>query len=414
MTHKIIKDYENGDISAFFPFIFILAMISTFFTFAGFNLVADGPMQKVNAALFAVMCGVGIFLFWSLALEFVPRQKTPLTRTFAWILVSIGMAAIFCISSLTNMMAFRGLEAMEYDLRTEVTNMAVALDQRYQHGLTLGSLATDLRTDYNLIISYAEEEKQDGTFSGYRGPGAVYKSFISVSYSLENLVQETAEFSRQNETRYDAVSKTLADMRSVNLMDLPLKERTRRIEILADDAQRHLANMDPRNVAASIARAAKALPSEIDLRVTYSANKAVAKTQRLALERASEDIQAISDKLAGIAAEIATSEVVPLTRFESKSPAKAVVEHADNYFGFWVAALCADAIPVFIILFLSLYFYRKTEEDLAHERINNTTVEDMVRVRLAEEAARLGYLDRRSVSYYNKKAVGRLDNGGRK
>ena len=91
-----------------------------------------------------------------------------------------------------------------------------------------------------------------------------------------------------------------------------------------------------------------------------------------------------------------------------------MIQHADNYFGFWVAALCADAIPVLIILFLSLYFYRKTDEEIAHDRISGTTVDDIVRGRLAEEAARLGYLDRRSKTYYNKKAVGRLEEGGRK
>lgn len=409
--NKIVKDYQKGDNHAFKVPVAIIAVISMFFSFGGFNLMAEGPMQKVNAALFALMCGIGVYIFWTLAIAFVPRQRTPLTRAIAMALMTIGMMIIFCISSLTNMMSFRGLDALEYDLKVSVQTLSTTLDQRYEQALAITSLATDLRGDSGQFRSYADEEALKGTYSGFAGSGAVHRSFVTVSYRLERLVDEAEAFSTANEARYNAVSAGLAEMRRISLQDLPLKVRARQIESKADEIQRHLANMDPRYLAASISRTAKALPGEIDLRVTYSRNRDIAAKQRLALERANDDVQQVSEKLSLIADEIAGREVAPLTRFETKSPAKAVIVHADNYIGFWVAALCADGIPVFIVIFLSLYFYRKTDEELAHDRLMAISVEEIMLGRLGLKAARLGALDERSNVYITGKVLGRDETG---
>jgi len=407
----IMNENEKDGRKSFKAPIATASAISTYFSFSGFNLMAETASQKFNAGLFALLAGLGVYILWTLSLKFVPRQKTPITRVIAWIIVMLGMGMIFCVSSLTNMMAFRGLEAMEHDLRVEIIKMATVLDERYQHGLSLSSLATDLRGDAGQFQAYADEENLKGTYSGFAGSGAVHKSFVTISYRLNNLVEETENFTHANEARYNAVSVGLAEIRRISLLKLPLKERTRQIEMKADEIYKHLADMDPRYVAASISRTAKALPREIDFRVTYSRNKTIAKTQKLALERAADDVQQVSDKLVYTADEIAQSDTIPLSRFEAKSPAKAVITHADNYIGFWVAALCADGLPVFIVIFYSLYYYRKTDEELAHDNMLSVTTKDIIMARLAQDATRLGHLDQQSSNYITGTVLGRNEQG---
>jgi len=409
---NMVNNYLSGNLKSYNAYFATAAVITTFLSFMGFLVMADGPMETIGALLISLIGGIGIFHFWKLALEQVPIQKTLGSRVTAWLVLITGLIVIFGISSLMNMVGLQGVEAMKHDLKVETTKMATELDLRYQHGLSLSSLAADLRSDAAQFRSYADEENLKGTYSGFAGSGAVHRSFVTVSYRLDTLVTEAEAFSQANEAHYMAISAALDEIRRVQLdTRLPLNERIRRTEVKSDEVFRHLNNMDPRYIAASISRTAQALPSEIDLRVSYSRNKDVAKKQRQALERAEDEVQQVSAKLVGIATDIAESEQAPLTRFEVKSPVKAVLIHAPSFLGFWMAAICADAFPIFVIVYLCLNLYRKTDEEIAHDTLMAVTAGQIILARLANEATRLGHLDKKSGQLVTQDFLGRSETG---
>ena len=172
--------------------LFVLSMVSGYFTYHGALLVLDQSAItngfSVSAFVFATGVTAMLFLFWRYAIGIVPKMKTRNTRWLGLGIVAIGGVFIVALSSWMNVMALAGAGALEAHMRGSLKVHDQSLQEAYGNARRVERLIPDLEIAAGRYADLARSEIERGTLTGVAGAGGVANSLKSAYTSIQGLV----------------------------------------------------------------------------------------------------------------------------------------------------------------------------------------------------------------------------------
>ncbi len=403
---KFIADYLRGDLRSIMYMLAAMAAGSALFTYSGASLGTETFMEKSRATVLALVGAIAIYLFWMVALNVVPNMRSVAQKIKSFIIIAIGCTLIFWLSSAFNVAGLAGKEALELNLSRYINELEETLAAQFKHSLFIESVSTDLRIEITRYTAAATDELENGTYSGQSGSGAVVDALNGIKGRLTSLQEEAADFAKSVEVYREQAQKKLEKIRKISVANKDFTKRMRDIARVSDKLRTDLALMDANNLADTVTRTLAALPREIDLRANFSSNAIVAKKQKAALDRVRLDAEQSSDVLKAFIEKATTSSAPEIKAFEKISPVRAVTKHWENYIPFWAAGIALDIAPLSVVVFLLIAMNTKTSRELAHIRMMNLRVEDVILAKMDEETIRRTSIDKPSLTSINRNLLG--------
>lgn len=411
MKNNLLQRLVRGRFGTLGVLLGLIAFGSAFFSFRGMAIDATSFMETASASVYAILTGIGIYLFWTGALNIVPTLRSVKHRLLGWAGVGAGLIAILLYSALMNATSFRGDAAREHHLLTSIKSAEANLDERYQAAQELLGLLPDLRNYGRRYAAFAEDEFERGIYSSAPGTGAVHVSLLAIASSLDNLALDIDSYETNAAAIYSRASARLTEMRRIRLTDEPLPERMRAIEQQFDLMGQDLADMDPRIPASATIRVSSSMVDEINVEgMTYSRNREVATRQRAALLSLRADVGRASENLRAAAATIADGELRLFERFQPLSATKAVLTYWAQYVPEIAGAIALDFSPLFLLILMCVGVYEKTREELKHDAFASITVEELIMAGAAGDVVKRSHLSPRGMEAAAQRTLGFLDN----
>ena len=400
---KLIADYVAGRTALITRLLFIIAASSALFTFKGASIDAEGFSDVAQASVFAIAGGAAIFGFWHVILKIIPRLSTPGSRTLAYSLSIPFLLLIVCLSGFLNVAGLAGEEALEVHIAEYINSAERRVDEAFQSAMIVSGVSADIRSEVSRYEYAAASELNSGAYSGSGGPGAVVNALNAIRGRFITLSHEADEYLSQAESLGEKARARLEKIRKIASSDKALHIRTRDISRESDALRADLARMDVSNFAEALERMLSALPREVDLQASFSANPAVAQRQRAALDKVREDIEFSARKMNGFLQGPSASPTIRVEGFERISAIKAVLVYWDNFLPYWAGGIALDLFPMAIVIFLSIAISSKTSHELSIIRMMNRRFSDVFDIKIIERAMRYSRNDLDTIhSIYNQ------------
>lgn len=410
MENNLLQRLVRGNFGTLGVLLGLIAFGSAFFSFRGMAIDATSFMETASASVYAILTGIGIYLFWTGALNIVPTLRSVKHRLLGWAGVGAGLVAILLYSALMNATSFRGDAAREHHLLTSIKTAEASLDENYRAAQQLLGLLPELRSYGRRYTGFAEGEFESGIYSSAPGTGAVHVSLLAIASGLDNLVLDIESYETNTASIYSRASARLTEMRRIRLMDAPLPERMRRIEQQFDLMGQDLADIDARIPARTTMRVASSMADEINVEgMTYSRNREIAARQREALLSLRADVGRASENLRNAAATIADGELRPFERFQPLSATRAVLTYRAQYVPEIAGAIALDFAPLFLLILICVGVYEKTREELKYDAFARITVEDLIMAGAANDVLKNSHLSPRGMEAAAQRTLGFLD-----
>lgn len=403
---KLIADYVAGRTALITRLLFIIAASSALFTFKGASIDAEGFSDVAQASVFAIAGGAAIFGFWHVILKVIPRLSTPGSRTLAYLLSIPFLLLIVCLSGFLNVAGLAGEEALEVHIAEYINSAERRVDEAFQSAMIVSGVSADIRSEVSRYEYAAASELNSGAYSGSGGPGAVVNALNAIRGRFITLSHEADEYLSQAESLGEKARARLEKIRKIASSDKALHIRTRDISRESDALRADLARMDVSNFAEALERMLSALPREVDLQASFSANPTVAQRQRAALDKVREDIDFSGRKMSGFLQGASASPTIRVEGFERISAVKAVLVYWDNFLPYWAGGIALDLFPMAIVIFLSIAISSRTSHDLALIRIMNRRVGDVLDLKVIEDAVRQSRSEPRTIDSLREHMLG--------
>lgn len=404
-----IRSGEIGEI------LFILTLISigsAYFSFAGMALDSTGFLDTAGASIFGVLSGAAIWLIWYVAYRVIPSLTSRKLMMMAWTILVLAMMMIFWLSSALNATAFRGKQAVELHIKHSIVMMQESFEKVSAATLKLKGITATSEDNRERFYSASDEEFRSGPYSGSPGRGAIEGTMRTIGDRFENTREMTQDFLDEADIITLRVNTAIEQMRNIQKSDLPLIERQNKIMAIADKTRDDIRKLDGRVLAQAISRSLSTLPSEVDLRVTLSRNRAVAARQKQALKRLRGDLEITARPIIDYADEIANADPVIIEPFETVTPSQAVLRYWYAFIPQWVAAMALDMSPMIALIMLTMALKSKSEKELEEIEILSTPMGTVLRVKALEELTRTARLNQDQARALQNRALGYDSNQG--
>lgn len=405
-VEKLIADYAAGRTTLITRILFILAGASALFTFKGASIDAEGFSDVAQASVFALAGGAAIYGFWYVILKVIPSLETHFSRMLAYTLSIPFLILIVCLSGFLNVAGLAGEEALEVHIAEYINDAERRVDDAFQGAMIVSGVSADIRSEIARYEQAAASELNSGAYSGSGGPGAVVNALNAVRGRFITLGHEADEYISQAEALGDKARSRLEKIRKIASSDKALHIRTRDIARESDALRADLARLDVSHFAEALGRMLSALPREVDLQASFSANPAVARRQHAALDKVREDIEFSAGKMSGFLQGPSASPTIRVEGFERISAIKAVLVYWDNFLPYWAGGIALDLFPMAIVIFLSIAISSKTAHELAIIRVLNRPVGDVLDLKIIEDAVRQSRADPRAIDSLREHVLG--------
>ncbi len=367
--NKFLADVMEEHMRTIGICIFILSIMSGFFSYNGASIEADTYDEKSSAMILAIATGVAIFVLWFCAFKMVPYLASLRAKIAGLSVVFMFCIGIFFMSTGLNVAGLVRESALEKHVSSYVNGLEDAVDAQFRDALLIEGVVTDIRGEFARYESAIKSEKQHGAYSGTKGNGAVVNALTAIKGRFKTLEDEADTFLETANTLNAQVLTRLGKIRKIVGSGQSLKYRKRMIAKESNAMRSELARMDVRHFAASVVRTLEALPGEVDIQSIFSKNKQVAEHQRVALEKVRADIETSFKRLSGFIEAATANEGVQVQAFEDMTVVRSVEVYWFYYLPFWFAGAAIDFTPLFILLLLMVGLGSKTKEELALIRI---------------------------------------------
>jgi hypothetical protein len=357
----------------------ILALAAGVYTFLGVRELLNGSPTTVlfAAAIYSVAVSVGIYAFWVFLMHFMPHVTHRTGRGLMFGCMLLGSLMIVAMSSWLNASALAGAAAIQQHLATTVQDYTRDLDTANTNAIAAQGLLPDIQLASARFARLAEAERA-GSLTGTSGSGTVVQLLTQMSGQLDSLGQEVQASAKRVSTLYEQGGKNLAKMRELISDRGPISARSDAFATESLSLMGVIANMQQTSVAPAVKRAAASLSSGFIAPAAGGRTPDLADRQTAVVGKVESSIAAQAASLSDAADKIlATPRVEPI-RFQTLSPAEAVLRYAGDFIPSWAGAISIDLMPAVLVLILCVVHAAIRREGLPALSASNMTVGELV------------------------------------
>jgi hypothetical protein len=375
----------------------ILALAAGVYTYLGVRELLNGSPTTVffAAVIYSVAVSVGIYAFWVFLMQFMPHVLDRAGRGLMFGCMLLGSLMIVAMSSWLNASALAGAAAIQQHLAITVQNYTRDLDTANSNAIAAQGLLPDIQLASSRFAKLAEAERA-GSLTGTSGSGTVVQLLTQMSGQLDSLGQEVQASGKRVSALYEQGSKNLAKMRELISDRGPISTRSDAFAAESLALMGVIANLQQTSVAPAVKRAATSLSSGFIAPAAGGRTADLADRQTAVVGKVESSIASQAASLSDAADKILATPRVEPVRFQSMSPAEAVLHYAGDFIPSWAGAISIDLMPAVLVLILCVVHAAIRREEIpAFSASNMTAGELLAALQMAREVedARRGLPD---------------------
>jgi hypothetical protein len=365
----------------------ILALAAGVYTYLGVRELLNGSPTTVffAAVIYSVAVSVGIYAFWVFLMQFMPHVLDRAGRGLMFGCMLLGSLMIVAMSSWLNASALAGAAAIQQHLAITVQNYTRDLDTANSNAIAAQGLLPDIQLASSRFAKLADAERA-GSLTGTSGSGTVVQLLAQMSGQLDSLGQEVQASGKRVSALYEQGGKNLAKMRELISDRGPISTRSDAFAAESLALMGVIANLQQTSVAPAVKRAATSLSSGFIAPAAGGRTADLADRQTAVVGKVESSIATQAASLSDAADKIlATPRVEPI-RFQSMSPAEAVLHYAGDFIPSWAGAISIDLMPAVLVLILCIVHAAIRREEIpAFSASNMTAGELLAALQMARE-----------------------------
>ena len=371
----------------------ILALAAGVYTYLGVRELLNGSPTTVffAAVIYSVAVSVGIYAFWVFLMQFMPHVTGRGGRGLMFGCMLLGSLMIVAMSSWLNASALAGAAAIQQHLSITVQNYTRDLDTANSNAIAAQGLLPDIQLASSRFAKLADAERA-GSLTGTSGSGTVVQLLTLMSGQLDSLGQEVQASGKRVSALYEQGGKQLAKMRELISDRGPISARSDAFAAESLALMGVIANLQQTSVAPAVKRAATSLSSGFIAPAAGGRSGDLADRQTAVVGKVESSIAAQAASLSDAAEKILATPRVEPARFQSISPAEAVLRYAGDFIPSWAGAISIDLMPAVLVLILCVVHAAIRREGLPAVSASNMTAGELVAAlqmaREVEEARR--------------------------
>lgn len=367
----------------------ILALAAGVYTYLGVRELLNGSPTTVffAAVIYSVAVSVGIYAFWVFLMQFMPHVVGRAGRGLMFGCMLLGSLMIVAMSSWLNASALAGAAAIQQHLAITVQNYTRDLDTANSNAIAAQGLLPDIQLASSRFAKLADAERV-GSLTGTSGSGTVVQLLTQMSGQLDSLGQEVQASGKRVSALYEQGGKNLARMRELISDRGPISARSDAFASESLALMGVIANLQQTSVAPAVKRAAASLSSGFIAPAAGGRTSDLADRQTAVVGKVESSIAAQAASLSDAAEKILATPRVEPVRFQSMSPAEAVLRYAGDFIPSWAGAISIDLMPAVLVLILCVVHAAIRREGLPAFNASDMTAGELVAaLQMAREVA---------------------------
>src|SRR6476660_78408 len=357
----------------------ILALAAGVYTYLGVRELLNGSPNTVffAAVIYSVAVSVGIYAFWVFLMQFMPHVVDRTGRGLMFGCMLLGSLMIVAMSSWLNASALAGAAAIQQHLAITVQNYTHDLDQANTNAIAAQGLLPDIQLASSRFAKLADAERA-GSLTGTAGSGTVVQLLTQMSGQLDSLGQQVQASDKRVSALYEQGSKNLAKMRELISDRGPIAARSNAFAAESLALMGVIANLQQTSVAPAVKRAAASLSSGFIAPAAGGRTADLADRQTAVVGKVEGSIATQAASLADAADKILAMPRVEPIRFQTMSPAEAVLRYAGDFIPSWAGAISIDLMPAVLVLILCVVHATIRREGLPAVSASEMTAGELV------------------------------------
>jgi hypothetical protein len=363
----------------------ILALAAGVYTFLGVRELLNGSPTTVffAAVIYSIAVSVGIYAFWVFLMQFMPHVIDRAGRSLMFGCMLLGSLMIVAMSSWLNASALAGAAAIQQHLAITVQNYTRDLDTANTNAIAAQGLLPDIQLASSRFAKLADAERA-GSLTGTAGSGTVVQLLTQMSGQLDSIGQEVQASGKRVSALYEQGGKSLARMRELISDRGPISTRSDAFATESLALMGVIANLQQTSVAPAVKRAATSLSSGFIAPAAGGRTSDLADRQTAVVGKVESSIAAQAASLSDAADKIlATPRIEPI-RFQTLSPAEAVLRYAGDFIPSWAGAISIDLMPAVLVLILCVVHAAIRREGLPAVSASNMTAGELLVARFIQ------------------------------
>ncbi len=331
----------------------ILALAAGVYTYLGVRELLNGSPTMVffAAVIYSVAVSVGIYAFWVFLMHFMPHVVDRTGRALMFGCMLLGSLMIVAMSSWLNASALAGAAAIQQHLAITVQNYTRDLDTANSNAIAAQGLLPDIQLASSRFAKLADAERA-GSLTGTAGSGTVVQLLTQMSGQLDGLGHEVQASGKRVSALFEQGGKHLAKMRELISDRGPISTRSDAFATESLALSGVIANLQQTSVAPAVKRAAASLSSGFIAPAAGGRTADLADRQTAVVGKVESSIAAQAASLGEAADKILALPRVEPARFQTMSPAEAVLRYAGDFIPSWAGAISIDLMPAVLVLIL--------------------------------------------------------------
>ena len=356
----------------------ILALAAGVYTYLGVRELLNGSPGMVffAAVIYSVAVSAGIYAFWVFLMHFMPHVIYRSGRGLMFGCLLLGSLMIVAMSSWLNASALAGAAAIQQHLAITVQNYTHDLDTANTNAIAAQGLLPDIQLASSRFAKLADAERA-GSLTGTAGSGTVVQLLTQMSGQLDSLGQEVQASSKRVSALYEQGSKNLAKMRELISDRGPIAARSDAFATESLALMGVIANLQQTSVAPAVKRAAASLSSTF-IAPAAGRTSDLADRQTAVVGKVESSIGAQAASLSDAADKILAMPRVEPIRFQTLSPAEAVLRYAGDFIPSWAGAISIDLMPAVLVLILCVVHAAIRREGIPAVSASNMTAGELI------------------------------------
>jgi hypothetical protein len=357
----------------------ILALAAGVYTYLGVRELLNGSPTTVffAAVIYSVAVSVGIYAFWVFLMQFMPHVVDRTGRGLMFGCMLLGSLMIVAMSSWLNASALAGAAAIQQHLAITVQNYTRDLDTANTNAIAAQGLLPDIQLASSRFSKLADAERA-GSLTGTAGSGTVVQLLTQMSGQLDSLGQEVQASAKRVSALYEQGGKNLAKMRELISDRGPISARSDAFATESLALMGVIANLQQTSVAPAVKRAATSLSSGFIAPAAGGRTADLADRQTAVVGKVESSIATQAASLAEAADKILAMPRVEPARFQTLSPAEAVLRYAGDFIPSWAGAISIDLMPAVLVLILCVVHAAIRREELPTVSPSEMTASQLV------------------------------------
>jgi hypothetical protein len=357
----------------------ILALAAGVYTYLGVRELLNGSpgMVLFAAVIYSVAVSVGIYTFWVFMMHFMPHVIYRGGRGLMLGCMLLGSLMIVAMSSWLNASALAGAAAIQQHLAITVQDYTRDLDTANTNAIAAQGLLPDIQLASSRFAKVADAERA-GSLTGTAGSGTVVQLLTQMSGQLDGLGQQVQASSKRVSALYEQGSNNLARMRELVSDRGPISARSDAFAAESLALMGVIANLQQTSVAPAVKRAATSLSSSFIAPAASGRSSDLADRQTAVVGKVESSIGAQAASLSDAADKILAMPRVEPIRFQTLSPAEAVLRYAGDFIPSWAGAISIDLMPAVLVLILCVVHASIRREGLPAISASDMTAGELV------------------------------------